>query len=302
MATTSLLACIVEAVCKEWSGRLDVRIEGKSLGHVVMAGGKVAWAKCNDQTENLASLLWRLSHITSEQLNEVSKLYYKYQGKRRIGAILEEHGIMSRPVLRRCLMLHIRFALTSLFAYPDALVDLVPEAIALDETILFNPEEVLPFPLATDFAREWIDKNQEPGYWQRISAESSVLKPLQQLPSYKASAVVSSHGSVLVAHSAQSPLQAQAQVLGVLLASLAEAGNDLTRVMGLGQVDAATLECTEGLLSTRWIDAEHNFLVVVLAAAGAAGEASSHLRELCGTLSAWLERAGERDEAQGQAG
>jgi len=301
MHSSSLLGCIIQGMWDEWSGTIDVKQAELLLGQVVMAQGKIAWATSNRQTENLASLVWRLSYISVEQLSTVSKLYYRHKGKRKIGAILEQEGLMSRPVLRRCLMLHIRFALANLFSHGDALVDPRPDSLATDEDILFLPEEVLPFAVISDFAKEWVQHNRDAAYWQQVTAENNMLAPLFELPGYLASAVVSAHGGVVVAHGKVDWMEPR--ILAVLVASVMERSMELASVVELGQVRATMVEFGEGYLGVRWVDDSQQFACVTITDHdGNLGHTLSGLDRISVTIASWLDEVRTGQDAQSSTG
>jgi len=295
MTNSSLLGCIIQGLWEEWSGTIDVKVRDRVVGQVVMAKGKVAWATSKDQTENLASLVWRLSHITAEELSTVSKTYYKHKGKKKIGTILEEEGLMSRPVLRRCLMLHIRFALANLFSHEDALVDPRPEVLQTDDEILFLPEEVVPFSVIADFAKGWVERNKDDDYFRKVTTDSFVLRPLFELPGYMASAVISAHGGVLVAHRSVDWLEPK--ILAVLVASMLETSMDLSSAIELGQARATMVECSSGFIVARWVDRDKQFACVAMTDHDAnLGLIHAGLNRLSGTITTWLEQVLEPEQ------
>jgi predicted regulator of Ras-like GTPase activity (Roadblock/LC7/MglB family) len=289
MTGSTLLGCIIQGMLEEWSGTIDVNRRDETLGQVVLARGKIAWATSNQQTENLASLVWRLSHITSEQLSAVSKTYYRHKGKKKIGAILAEEGLMTRPVLRRCMMLHIRFALANLFAFQDVMVDPRPESLVTDDEILFFPEEVVPFSAVEAFTSEWIRNNRDEEHWAQVSAQSYLLQPLFALPGYLASAVISAHGGVVVAHRSVDWLEPK--VLGVMVANLLETSTDMSTAIELGQPRSTMVECTEGRLVARWVDDERQFACVAMTTHdGDLPSSLAALEQICTTLTGWLRK------------
>lgn len=299
MTGSTLLGCIIQGMLEEWSGTIDVNRRDETLGQVVLARGRIAWATSNQQTENLASLVWRLSHITSEQLSAVSKTYYRHRGKKKIGAILAEEGLMTRPVLRRCMMLHIRFALANLFAVQDVMVDPRPESLVTDDEILFFPEEVVPFSAVQEFTAEWIRQNRDEGHWAEVSARSYLLQPLFALAGYLASAVISAHGGVVVAHRSVDWLEPK--VLGVMVANLLETSTAMSAAVELGQPQSTMVECTDGRIVARWVDDERQFACVAMTRRdGDLPSSLEALERICTTLTGWLGQV--RGDASPDAG
>lgn len=294
---TSLLGCVVRAAREEWSGSIVVHLPDCALGEVVMVRGKVAWAACSEQSENLGSLLCRFAHISAAELSTVNKLYQQERGKKKMGAILEEQGLMARPVLHRCLMLHIRFALASLLSYQDSLVEPRPGAIATDAQHLFLPEEVLPFGVARDLALRWeasrwelspLDSDHD---WKRITSEHHLLKPFFALPGYRCAAIVSSHGGVVAAH--RSAAGVNPLFLGVLVASHLESAGELSSGAELGATRATFLECDEGLLAARWVNPSALFACAVLTdGRGELGSLTAATGEVSKRVVSWIREAG----------
>ncbi len=289
-SATSLLGCVVRAAWEQWSGAIVVRQRDRALGEVVMAQGKVAWAACKDQSENLGSLLCRFGHISAAELATANRLYQQEHGKKKLGAILEERGLMARPVLRRCLMLHIRFAFTSLLSYRESLVDPCPGTLAIDEQHLFLPEEVLPFGAARELALRWEGSSPHGDDWERTTAEHHLLRPFFELPGYRSAALVSSHGGVVVAH--QGLPEVNPRILGVLVASHLESARELSTSAALGPTRATFLECEDGLLAARWIDASALFACAVLTGgSGELGAMAAATREVAGAVVTWIREA-----------
>lgn len=283
-----LFEALSAAADERWSGDLGVSARGEPLGNVRIAAGKIAWAQAVDQTENLGSFLWRIGRITREQLERVRKLHNKYGGAKQLATIMDEEGMIARPVLRHCLKLHIEFALTSLFS--RGAVDVARTELAdagAEQPFVFEPEEVLPLPVASGFIRRWSERFKSGDRWTAITGDNDVLGPFVALPGYIASCVVAHDGSVLVAHFDNG--SRKTSIFGVLLATMVDKAANLATSVELGALHEVALRCAEGLLLARWVDPEHQYLVAVLAGAGEDSRALlERLEQHSADIARWL--------------
>ncbi|MBW2731886.1 MAG: hypothetical protein JRH20_05795 [Deltaproteobacteria bacterium] len=259
-------ACIQQAIEQLWSGRIELSVKEERVGQVVFVDGRIAWAMAKGQAENLGIFLWRLGRITSQQLKTVQQRFAKEKGKKRLGALLEESGFMTRRMLRRAMLLHTRSALERLFHLADVEGVLCSGNFAADESILFGPEEVLPGDWQQEFV-EWFrsDTNQI-RLWNHRMHENAVLEPFADLPGYCAAAIVAAEGDVLTAHS--STLEVDMQLLAISIAATVETAARAVKMTLLGRVDVLTLESPQGSLTARWIDNAQRFLALVLTQEG----------------------------------
>lgn len=256
---------IEQAIEQVWSGRLEVDSDSRQEGQIVFCHGRIAWATCAGQSESLGTFLWRLGRISREQLLLARTEYAKHGGKKRLGAILEEARLMSRPVLRRCLMLHTRCALNDLSDIAQTgPVRVTPREgdFAGDEAILFAPEDVLPPSWAEELCQHTYGGEDvwERG-WGQETPNNALLGELVSLQGYRAAAVIGRDGNVLAAHRVG---RLDLQRLSVSVATLMEVAYRTVRPATVGGVGVVTLTCDDGGLTARWIDERRHFLVFVL--------------------------------------
>jgi len=88
------------AVEIRWSGILRAVKDSEQVGVVVMRDGHIAWAVSNSQTENFGSFLERIGMVPKEKLNEVVQKYRSLGKTKKLGALLEEAGLISHATLR----------------------------------------------------------------------------------------------------------------------------------------------------------------------------------------------------------
>jgi predicted regulator of Ras-like GTPase activity (Roadblock/LC7/MglB family) len=261
-------------------GQLTVRRAGEALGLVVFHQGRVAWAVCRRQPETLGRFLRRLGRVTREQLDEVQQRYEACGRRRKIGALLEEAGMIRRPVLRRCLLLHTRMALESLLEPPGGEAIAHPGHLEVDPEMTFSLEELMPTQ-----SRQAPAEAPPSTRWRTWNRENRFLEPLAQIAGYRASALVDADGEVRAAHAAGGDLDVT--VLGVYLAAVLESASRAAASSALGQVEFALLDCTDGALVARWLDERRSHLVVVLVAEdGQIGAAKYGLRSALDDLRA----------------
>lgn len=253
---------LMRAVRDLASGRITLTDQREELGQMVLHEGRIAWATCRGQSETLGVFLWRLGRISREQLAHVQGLYQEHKGSRKLASLLEESGFMSRPVLRRCLLLHARSAIGRLLSFPNAQASWVPGSPAADEAFLFDPEEVLPEGLSLDIVEEWsVPETTRVRGWRQRTSENAVLEPFYSLPDHLASAVITAEGEIIAAHVASDSLDLHR--VAVVVTSMLESSSRLANVSSLSSVGLITLECSQGTLYVRWLDERHTRLVLV---------------------------------------
>jgi predicted regulator of Ras-like GTPase activity (Roadblock/LC7/MglB family) len=258
-----LAVCLSRVIEEMWSGSLEVcDAAGQPLGQVVLSYGKIAWAACRGQSENLGVFLWRLGRITKDQLAHVQQIFREQKGEKKLGAILEESGILSRSVLRRCLLLHTRSALEALLAHGDAQTKMWLSAPRADERILFAPNEVLPAGFSSELVTEWTcGDSGSLRSWRRLN-NAVVLEQFMELPGHQGSAIVSSDGDLVAANSTSSALNFS--LLSVFVTATLEAAAGTARAAGMSALRFLVLECQAGTLVARWLDDARRELVLVL--------------------------------------
>lgn len=288
------LECLLRGIQLGWSGCIEVTGHDAApapMGQIVLMEGRVAWATCQSQTETLGVFLWRLGRISRPQLTTIRRVYKQHQGQRKLGAIVEELGFMSQPMLRRCLMLHIRSALEMLLALPGTEAHMAEAQVDRDEHYLFAPAEVLPAH-HLDELDEILGLGAPGSSWFTLNRDNLVLKELTGLPGYLAAAILSADGDVVTAHTTSDA--ADLVALGVLVSAMAEAFSRAAGPSSLGPATTLTLSYAEGTLSARWIDGNKSFFALVLVReTGDPVELCRALDNAAPRLRAWLDSRAE---------
>lgn len=251
-----------------WSGHLRVMSEDDQVGVVVMREGRVAWAVCKYQREDLGTFLLRLGKVTAEQLKEVRERYEALGKTRKLAALLEEAGLTDRSTLRRSLQLHIRRALTCMLSLPSRIVSSADAELTVDEDMTFFLDELLP----------GLDDDQDPALLPPqtdhlpgrgpLSINAGLLKDLAGLPGYRGALVATTDGRIYAGHGLDEqelPLDMLVGVPSTWLRSSAECARSLR----LGGVRSTVLECDDGVLLARWIVPDEEIFLSVFFEEGA---------------------------------
>jgi len=263
---------LLEAVRKGLSGRLDGFSDSQEIGSAVLVGGRIAWAICRYQPEDLGSFLRRLGHVSKDQLSNASTAYSELGGTKKLGRILEEERVVSRSVLRRCLQLHVRMALSCLLR-DDRLVGMWTEGrLTSDEELSFSLDEVFP-------------ELQRSGHSAARSGPelslSSLLDEVGVTPGYRSAVITDAWGTALGVHGDADDDPLQASLLATAAATLVESGRHTSKRSGLGDLDFLMIEGEHGSASIRWADSDRRYLVAVFLEAGGQTGVARHRIAAC---------------------
>ena len=226
------------------------------MATIVLHFGRIAWAVCVDQPEDLGRFLCRMGRITQEDLATIRRTYEQYEGRRKLGTLLEETGIVSRPVLRRCLLLHTRKAIARMLSYDNAHLEELENTLVADDDMMFSLEEIMP-----EFSmNQPSDANSSPygGGWPE---GNELLGELSSIPGYAASAVVHTDGEILASHSDSSEVNA---LLATLLASTVEVAVRAMWAANAGELESIYIGGQQGSLVIHRVSSARIHLVVVL--------------------------------------
>jgi len=253
---------LMRAVEEKWCGTIEFELEGEPIGSMVLSEGKIAWATCKWQTETLGMYLWRMGRVSRTQLQELQKAYAQYGGKRKLGHIVQEMGLMSRTVFRRCLLLHTRSAVEKLVSNPATETRDRPGAPQADEQSLFGLEEVLPpLILLTEGCRRSDETSSEQDWCLRVG-EASLFDDLAALPGHQASLLVSADGEVITAMAAGAG--PQRRTVAAMGAGVMDYIARIAISTGFAPVSFAMFDYQGGTVAVRQVDDEQGHLLVVL--------------------------------------
>jgi predicted regulator of Ras-like GTPase activity (Roadblock/LC7/MglB family) len=246
-----LIPTIQRLSADSFCGQLLVYLEEDHVGTIVFHHGSIAWAVSKSQSENLGTFLQRLGHVSKQQLLETQKTYTKRNGKRKFGKLLEDAGLISKPVLRRCLLLHTKRALQALQAILATKTVIKEGALVVEEDMTFSLEELMlqANTKSIPITSEW-------------SVDNIVLKGFSEIPGDRAVALISKDGELLAAHAHKQ--NCDSSIFGVCLATVLDDAIQVSRASSLGAVDYLFLDCCEGSLVSRWLDEKRDCLIAVI--------------------------------------
>jgi hypothetical protein len=271
------------AAADRLSGSVRLHVGAAQVGLVFFVDGHVVWATCREQRETLGTFLWRLGHITRRQLEIVGKVFEGHQGRKKFGQLLEELGLMPRPILRRCLLLHTREALRTLLACRGVVCTTVSETVGVTDDTLFALDEVLPFPDA--LGAHPVGPPALAPTAGRGGGEPIEL--LFEIPDYLACAVVSAQGEVLTGHATR--CGQDLVPLGIFAGAAADGAERLVASGGLGPMGLLSIGSTSGRALIRWVDEAKRYLVVVLVGGVARqAEAEAVIEAALPSLRRWI--------------
>ena len=258
----ALVSFLVETAERRGSGWLEVREGDAPVGTVVFRAGHVAWASSAGQKEHLGHFLERIGYLSPEQLQESRSLLRAAGPERKLGRLLEDAGLISRPVLRICLLFHLRAAVSSL---------LLSESLAGDwEEGLFCAEDELTFPVV-DLLPEWL-LARAPDTGLPPEDLASTLLPLAEIPGYRGAFAADWMGRLVACHGFGGGEKGGASQ--VAAAALAILGGPCA----LGRTRQGFLEADEGVVIARWLDRDRRLLIALrLGAEGRPGTALHRL-------------------------
>ncbi len=287
-----------QAAQNKWTGLINVTRDGRTIGSVVLQKGFVAWAVSRGQSNSLGELLGKVGLLSSHDVMRAQNEYIKNKGRKKLGAILEEMGLIQRPVLRRCLLLHTRSALEELLKYDDAETSVSEKSFEADERIIFELGEILPSLGGTDAEFNggglWRGRPE----WYGRNEDNEELAFLASVLGYQAAAVISAKGEILSAHCAAKDIDPV--LIGIYLTSILDTSARTVYPNPLANVKFIYLECSDHTLVSRWIDEEKTHIIaVVLANGGGVGMAKYLMDGRLGELRNWL-FTGQRKSQGGQ--
>jgi predicted regulator of Ras-like GTPase activity (Roadblock/LC7/MglB family) len=275
----SLERSLLAAARDGFSGKLTVTSETAHLGLVVFHRGRIGWAVSREQPEDLGTFIWRLGRITKDQLQPIRQRYDEHGGKKKLGELLEEAGLIRRPVLRRCLLLHARRALSALIRQVGATGARCEEAVRVDPEMTFALEELLP---------EFRTDRPQDGDGGAALGANPILVILSEIQGYEASAILSADGEAVVAHSTRPDFDPS--LLGVLLVSVLEASSKLTDCTDVGELRFLLLDCEHGSLLARWVPGDrHHLMALLVGESGNIGTAKYEMEAALPAVASYLD-------------
>jgi hypothetical protein len=236
-------------------------------GLVTFHEGRLAWASSSEQFEDLGSSLWRMGKISREQLSEIRERYDQSHGSHLLGTLLAEEGLIRRPVLRRCLLTHIRMALTSILSWPEIGLVRSPGYRVVDEGMTFCLDELLPELATLDDPPIIIPPRESVIKWTERTSKNEPLARFAEIGGYLGVAVVTGEGEVLMAHSHWPGLEPG--TIALWLASTLETAERTTRAANMGSESCLQIDTASGCMVATWLDRNTGIIAFVLLGPGA---------------------------------
>ena len=262
----SFSVALINAVELKWSGILNAMKDSQQVGVVVLRDGHVAWAVSNTQTETFASFLGRIGMVPKDRLDEVVLKYRSLGKSKKLGALLEETGLISHAILRECLKAHVSAAISSMM--DDSGITLLARGgeMVVDTSLLFLLSEVYPG-LEEDVLSEVsvnVAEDSDAGERKAESQpeEREFLQAFAVLPGYLYSVVLDTEGNQLAYHLADGVSVDTRQLLPSLLVWLG-ASSLSSNKLKMGKVLFGFVQCEEGSLFLHTVDNGSSYFLVV---------------------------------------
>ncbi|MHC1697246.1 MAG: hypothetical protein AB9919_04095 [Geobacteraceae bacterium] len=266
IAGHSFTVALENAVEIKWSGILTAMKDSQQVGVVILSDGHIAWAVSDSQSENFASFLEQIGMVPKEKLDEVVLKYRSLGKSKKLGALLEETGLISHATLRECLKAHVSAAISSMMDDAGITLQASGGEIVVDTSLIFLFSEVYPafkheafsgssLPGRDTLGSEVKKEEPQPG-------ERSFLQDLAALPGYLYSVISSSEGNLLACHLADGVTVDTKQQLPSLLVWLGASSlssNDLK----MGRVLFEFIQSEQGSLFVQMVDAESRYFLAV---------------------------------------
>jgi predicted regulator of Ras-like GTPase activity (Roadblock/LC7/MglB family) len=248
----------------KWCGILRVLKEDEQIGSVFMRDGQIAWAVSKNQTENFSSFLERIGLIPKEKLSEIVSKYKALGKAKKLGALLEEEGLISHEKLRECLRAHIRAAITSMMNDPEVVINASHGEMIVDTNLLFLLNEVLPNyyheeePVDIETVEAFFPRNEYKAH--NTEKIIDILGNLAMLPGYQYSFISEPDGKLLALHKSD----ADANSEPAADAAIAWINSSLKSANGLfGDMECIILEHGKGSLIAQMANGEKHYFVTV---------------------------------------
>ncbi len=237
------------------SGLLEVGTGIEAIGRVLLVSGRVAWATCVYQPENLGQLLRRLGHLSDADLERVDAVYSDRGGKVKLGRLLEETGLVSRPVLRRCLLLHVRMALSCMLSNHDLRAHWTPGECAGEEDLTFALEQLL-VGLAARPDDPWIAGD-------RLWALANELAQLKSVEGFRGAVIATGEGASVTSVGYADVAGTEVQELALVSSTLLVESRRIAPHLSTGAPRCGFLEGPKGAVLSSWIDEQRGLIVAV---------------------------------------
>lgn len=260
---------LVSATKNQWSGVLHALALDEQIGMIVLRHGRIAWAVSKNQTEDFPFFLETLGNIPQQRLKDLVEKQKATSKAKKLGPLLEEAGLLDQAVLEKCLLAHIRSALSSLLNTPLMVVQAHKGDITADDSLTFCLRDCLESP-AKDSAAGLSSPavaDQEPVK----GANDELLLNLAPVSGYMYSLVAKISGELLAFHEEDS-LGDLRDTVGATIGDWLKTSLHTARRMGIELPRTTFIEGVGHSLLVQVTDPEcHYFLAVAFNEAGRLG-------------------------------
>jgi len=253
------------AVEIRWSGILRAVKDSEQVGVVVMRDGHIAWAVSNAQTENFGSFLERIGMVPKEKLDEVIKKYRSLGKSKKLGALLEEAGLISHATLRECLKAHVRAAISSLMEDPGISLEARHGEMIIDASLVFLLSEVLQDSGDEGSGASMEDETAPEEDFGQVDRQNNVpraLTALSALPGYQYSFVADMSGVIHALHMGDDVQVDVDNLVPPILPWLSIVCRNTPEIK-MGRLRFTFLDCDAGSMYIRMIDDDNRFFLAV---------------------------------------
>jgi predicted regulator of Ras-like GTPase activity (Roadblock/LC7/MglB family) len=255
------------AVEIKWSGILNAMKDSQQVGVVVLRDGHIAWAVSNTQTENFASFLERIGMVPKDRLDEVVLKYRSLGKSKKLGALLEETGLISHATLRECLKAHVRAAISSMMDDSGIILQARGGEMVVDTSLIFLLSEVFPTfceePVPEGSLYDPDDFGTAVKNEELLLDEGLFLQALAVLPGYLYSMVSNVEGNQLACHVADGVAVDTKNLLPSLLVWLG-ASSLSSDELKMGKVLFGFVQSELGSLFVHMVDTGGSYFLAVV--------------------------------------
>ncbi len=280
---------LASAAERQWSGVLRAMRAKEQVGMIVVRDGRIAWAVSKNQTENFAFFLEQIGQVPKDRLKEIVQKHSAPGKSKKLGALLEEAGLITHATLRKCLLAHIRSALSSLMSDPMMVIQASKGEMAVDASLTFPLSEALGSTGASSAADGPPPvESVEDGASRACNGE--ILQKLSLLSGYVYSFVADTSGKLLAFHKADhSGLKEEA--LSATVAEWVTTSLETSETLGMGATRVTFMEGAGLSLLVQATDPERrHFLAVAFNETGKLGVVKTKISSMIPTVRALTEK------------
>lgn len=279
---------LATAVAKQWSGILRVFVSDEQRGVIVLCNGSIAWAVSKNQTEDFSYFLEHIGQIPPDRLREIVQQQNAPDKSKKLCLILEEAGLITQSVFRKCLLAHVRNALALLTKSPLLHVQTNKAEIVADVSLTFSLPETLDRIEVETTVEDQPTIISIPEGAAR-SCNGDLLENLTLLSGYMYSFVANTSGKLLAFHEAEHA-EDQVERLFTTVAGWLSNSLQTARTLGMGAPRVTFMEGADQSLLVQATDSERkHFLAVAFNKEGKLGVVKTKMASMIPTVQTFTE-------------